>query len=98
MLCEGWVDGGRTRGYLDPYCGCYERVGLELGRSPKAELWVHPVAFVGVRMEVGSWCEERVSSGQISGEVAVTPKAANGGVPSPRLADMKDVVKTKRLP
>ena len=49
---------GKTREYLDPFCGCYGRVGLELGRSPKvaSELWVHPVAFVGVRM--GSCCEE----------------------------------------
>jgi hypothetical protein len=30
--------GGRTRGILDPNCGCYKRVGLELGRTPPPRL------------------------------------------------------------
>lgn len=42
--------------------------------------------------------KEMVSSDQISGEVAVTPKATNRGVPSPGLTGVEDVVQTKRLP
>lgn len=42
--------------------------------------------------------KEIVSSDLISGEVAVTPKAANVGVSGPGLAGMWGVVQTKRLP
>lgn len=42
--------------------------------------------------------KEMVSSDQISGEVVVTPKAADGVVPSPGLTVGEDVVQTKRLP
>lgn len=37
-------------------------------------------------------------SEQISGEVAVTPKAADGGVSRPGLTVVEDVVQTKILP
>lgn len=92
----GWM--GKNSGILRPFLWMLRKGGAGVGPLPQGCLRAlgPPRCLCGCEDGFLVW-KKMVSSDQISGEVAVTPKATNGGVPSPGLAGVEDVVQTKRL-